>query len=84
MKRKQQRKPNLTKYQLVCLRRRVLRGDRVPRDVATALCKKGYASGPIYYHACDHRGLLVMVHDVIPTAKARQLIDQLYGRRVYW
>lgn len=80
MKRKSQHKPNLTKYQLACLRRRVLQGDRIPSGVAHSLCKKGYVSGTFYYNAHDRHGRMIMVSDNLPTDKAERLINSLY----YW
>lgn len=80
MKRKAQRKPNLTKYQLACLARRVICGKRIPSGVAYSLCKKGYVSGIFYRGVYDHRGRVTMVCDNLPTDKAKRLISRLYYR----
>jgi hypothetical protein len=76
MKRKPRRKPNLTKHQLACLRRRVLRGDPIPSGVAHSLLKKGYVSGSFYRFYHDRHGNMSMVSDNLPTDKARRLINR--------
>lgn len=81
MKRKPQRKPNLTKYQLSCLARRVAKGERIPSGVGQSLCKKGYVSSTFYYNARGRHGRMIMVSDNLPTMKGRLLIMRLYNGR---
>lgn len=81
MKRKQQRKPNLNKRQLNCLKNRVLTGQDIPLGVTYSLIKKGYLVEGLYYNDKSNPWRLVPLR--LPTDKARALIARLWPKEYF-